>query len=222
MLPEHQKEVTEITSEILSLGRDIIEIHKESLKAFKNSDSKKLGEIKELAETKDIDSKANKIDNSIVKALALFEPEASELRSLVAMLKITNEYMRILNTAKKYSNKMKVSFENSEFNIAPIKDYITQIHIAAINSFEYAVSLVEAQDEEFDNLYRKIKIEESKTDDLLQLIEKEITSNSQSEFIFEYISISTVTRKLERVADHSVNIANLIYFAKKGGKLSSF
>jgi len=220
MLPEHQEKVKHITKDLSSIAKTIMSTHKSALEYFQAGDASSLANIKE--QLKGIPEEANRIDNEVVKVLALFEPEASELRSLVATLKITNELIRIASAAVKYSKHMRINLEHTNFEFKYIKDYIEQLHIATINSLEYAISSIESQDEEFEDLYRKVMIEESKTDDLLSLIEKDVLINNSDSHLEEYVNILVTVRKLERAADHSVNIAKLIYYAKKGGKIESF
>jgi phosphate transport system protein len=220
MLPEHQTKVLEITNKISNIANKIKDTHKCALEFFKNNDTESLGTIREMLNG--IPEEANTIDNEIVKVLALFDPEASELRTLVASLKITNELIRIASSAIKYAKNMKNSLENKEFEFRYLKDYIIQLHIATINALEYVILSIHKQDNEFDDLYRKVMIEESKTDDLLALIEKDVHMSKSEMYIEEHINILLSVRKLERAADHAVNIAKLVYYAKKGGKIESF
>ncbi len=222
MLPKHEEKLNQIHQSVLKLGSDIINIHKSVLEGFKANNISTFEEIKEMI--KDLPSKANEIDNEVVKVLALFEPEAKDLRTIVAILKITNELSRILIVGKNYAKIMKNELNNSEFDFSALKDYIIQLHTAAINSIIFSIDLLSKDGEEFDDLYRKVMIEESKTDDLLSLIEKEILTklSKGNDFLVEYIGLLNSVRRLEKVADHSVNIAKLIHFAKKGGKIESF
>lgn len=222
MLPKHEEKLQSIHQSVVNLANDIINIHKVILDAFKIRDVSALESVKE--KMKDIPHRANEIDNEVVKVLALFEPEAKDLRMIVAILKITNELSRILVDGKNYSKGMKAEIGNSEFEFSSLKDYIIQLHLAAINSITFSIDSLSKDGEEFDDLYRKVMIEESKSDDLLSLIEKEILTklSKGTEFLVEYINVLSSVRRLERAADHAVNIAKLIYFAKKGGKIESF
>ncbi len=222
MLPKNKEKLQSINQTLVNLSDDVINIHKEILDAFKKKDVNALTSLKKIM--KEIPDRANDIDNEVVKALALFEPEAKDLRTIVAVLKITNELNRILVDGKKYVRGMKNQIGNSEFDFNHLDNYIIQLHLAAINSISYATEALSKDGEEFDELYRKVMIEESKSDDLLSLIEKEILTklSKGTEFLIEYINILSSVRRLERAADHAVNMAKLMYFSKKGGKIESF
>jgi phosphate transport system protein len=67
-------------------------------------------------------------------------------------------------------------------------------------------------------------VEESKSDDFFSLLEKEIMSLiiDSKELATEYVKVLGTLRKLERSCDRSVNIANLIIYAKKGGSIQQY
>lgn len=220
MLPEHQAKVLDITNQLSNIATKVKDAHRSTLEYFKENDTESLGKIKDMLSG--IPEEANKVDNDVVKVLALFDPEASELRTLVSALKITNELIRIAASAIKYSKNMKTNLENKEFEFKYLKEYIVQLHIATIQALEYVTLSIDKQDHEFEELYRKVMIEESKTDDLLSLIEKDVHMGKCEKYISEHINILLSVRKLERAADHAVNIAKLVYYAKKGGKIESF
>ena len=222
MLPKHEKEFKNITQTLLQLATDIIDTHKTILDGFKNRDVGTLKSVKDML--KSVPDRANEVDNEMVKILALFEPEAKELRAVVAMLKITNELSRIAVDGKKYAKSIKNEIDNKDFDFNYLENHITQLHLATIKSIEFSIESMSKDNEEFDDLYRKVMIEESKTDDLLSLIEKEILTKltEETELLVEYVNVLSASRRLERAADHAVNIAKLVYFAKKGGKIESF
>jgi phosphate transport system protein len=160
---------------------------------------------------------ADSVDNNIIVALALYAPEAGELRELIAMLKTTNELVRIADASKKFSRGMQEIIETGA-DISKIKQYIIELHTISIRSIKLVIEC-------FKNFsldtYRAIHIEEEKSDEIFGIIQKEVLNSiSAEELTATYIKIIKTIKKHERVTDHCENIARLLHYAKEGGKLS--
>jgi phosphate transport system protein len=67
-------------------------------------------------------------------------------------------------------------------------------------------------------------VEESKSDDLYALMEKNILDFKilSDDFIANYAKILSTVRKLEKMADRAVAVAKLVLFAKSGGELKLY
>jgi phosphate transport system protein len=66
--------------------------------------------------------RSNEIDNIIVTTLALYSPEAKDLRQLVSYLKITNELVRTGSNAKDFAKMFKKSYSD-DLNTNMILEY---------------------------------------------------------------------------------------------------
>ncbi|MBE0491286.1 MAG: PhoU family transcriptional regulator [Sulfurospirillum sp.] len=171
-----------------------------------------------------IDQNANLIDQAIVKTLALYGPEADQLRELVSFLKSTNELVRIAENIKSFAKKMK-SHINNEADFASICEYATHLAHSAFLAVDFCVASLEITNkDEASELYRKTSVEESKTDDLYSILEKNIMANicKDVEKASESIEILSTMRKLERIADRATNITKLMLFARAGGVIKQF
>ncbi len=89
MLKTYESKLISVKSEIQKIGVEVVEALEICLTALEN---KKIEDLKnvELTEKKLL-LKSSEIDNLIVTTLALYSPEAKDLRQLVSFLKITNE-----------------------------------------------------------------------------------------------------------------------------------
>jgi phosphate transport system protein len=69
-----------------------------------------------------------------------------------------------------------------------------------------------------------VLVEESMNDDLFAVLEKEILNRiiDEKELSIEYVKVLGSLRKLERSCDRSVNIANLMMYAERGGDIKLF
>lgn len=201
----------------------LIHLQESCQKGYIESDPKIFNEVRKTI--KGYSSRANDIDNEIIKTLALYGPEASNLRELVGYLKITNELVLIAENIASYAKANKILIENS-FTKDKMPSAISSLHKCAINSLSYLIEMFskDADKDKIQNLYSKIKVEESKADDFHSLIQKEL-----SEIICQtdiepkiYMTILKLSRKLEHISDHTNNIAKLMLFIKMGGELEIY
>ena len=219
MLPKYEQKIKNIQGMIAELMGQVVEANQIALDAYRTHNNAKYDEVKGVLKT--IDSEANAIDNEIVKTFALFGPEAQELRMLVAYLKLTNELLRIAEGSKKYARRMREHCE-ADCNLIPFDDIVIKLHTTTLNAMKYIQECFNNPgDCNVEELYRKIMVEESKNDDLFCILEKEIMTQimGEQELSVEYVRVLGTLRKLERACDRSVNIANLLLYAAKGGEM---
>ena len=173
---------------------------------------------------KSIENDVNEIDNEIVKTFALFGAETHELRMLISYLKMTNELVKIAEGTKKYSRRMSEHCQ-SECDLVPFDNVIIQLHKSALNALQYIYECFENIETcNVEENYRKVMVEESKNDDLFAILEKDIMTQiiSETDLSVEYVKVLGTLRKLERVCDRAVNVANLLMFAQEGGELKVY
>ncbi|WP_321313807.1 PhoU domain-containing protein [Halarcobacter sp.] len=219
MLKPYEENVQKIKEEIYRIGQEVIHANKISLSALKENDLTMLKDVNLSIRTLSV--KSNEIDNLIVKTLALYSPEARDLREMVSYLKITNELLRAGANSKSFVKTFKKSF-TEELDKHTILEYAIPLLKASNLAFETAVNLVkESDDKVIEAGFHKVSVEESKTDDLYAIIEKNtlklITKNI--ELSRDYFDVLSSLRRLEKTADRAASIANLLLFAEVGGSI---
>jgi len=222
MSTKYNNKIEEIRGTISNLLTSIVEANALSLDAYKNSDEEKYKEVQ--SKLSNIAIQGDIIDNEIIKTFALFGPEATELRSLVAYLKMTNEIVRIGEGVKKYAKRMK-EHSSSKCDLEPLNSTIIQLHKSAINALRHILECFKQLDNcNIEDLFTKVMVEESINDDLFSILEKEILTMiiDAKELSIEYVKVLGTLRKLERSCDRSVNIANLMLFASQGGEIRQY
>ncbi len=222
MLDRYKEQLEELQELLKELGDNIIKASSEANSGVQTLTSKNFENARDVL--KNTETTANIIDQRIVKIFALFEPEAVELRELVAYLKTTSELVRLSDNIKSFSRRMK-SHIAMEADFSNLQEYSSHLAKSAFSSINYAVESLYVRDkEEVTNTYRKVCVEESKTDDLYSILEKNIMADlcKDIEKSTESIEILSTMRKLERMADRSVNITKLMLFARKGGEIKHF
>ena len=219
MLKTYETKLINIKSEIQKIGVDVVEALEICLTALEN---KKIEDLKnvELTEKKLL-VKSSEIDNLIVTTLALYSPEAKDLRQLVSFLKITNELVRTGSNVKAFAKMFKKSFTD-DLNTTMILEYAIPLLKSALLSLQTTISIIDETDaKQVEEKYHRVIVEESKTDDLYLMIEKNILKliSKNLDLSKEYFDILSSLRRLEKIADRAVSIANLLHFAQVGGDI---
>ena len=219
MLRPYEIKLQNIKEEISKIGIDVVNSLEISLRALED---KKIDDLKnvELTEKKLL-LRSNEIDNIIVTTLALYSPEAKDLRQLVSYLKITNELVRTGSNAKDFAKMFKKSYSD-DLNTSMILEYTVPLLKSALLSLQTSISIIdETNANHIEERYHRVIVEESKTDDLYLMVEKNILKliSKNLDLSKEYFDILSALRRLEKIADRAVSIANLLQFAQVGGDI---
>lgn len=219
MLKPYEEKLKLIKSEVEKLGLDIVEALEVCLKALNERKIENLKNV-EVSEKKFL-VKSNEIDNLIITTLALYTPEARDLRRMVAFLKITNEIVRTAANTKDFAKMFRRSY-SEDLNTNTILEYTIPLLKSALLSTKTAISIIDEQEySKVEEKYQRVIVEESKTDDLYLMIEKNILKliTQKLDLSKEYFDLLSSLRRLEKIADRSVSIASLLQFAKLGGDI---
>lgn len=222
MLKNYQEKLEQIRNEVSIIVSDLVLANEQTLDGFRDADLQKLDDVKEIL--KNIDRKSNEIDNNIITIIALFGPEANDLRELIAFLKVTNELVKISDNTKSYAKNIKNHYQSTD-ELLHVREYALPLHKTALAALKEAGrSLAITDAEELRECYTKVGIEESKTDDLYCILEKNVLSHlcTAEEFSASYINMLSTMRKLEKIADRALNITKLMLYANAGGKLQFY
>lgn len=219
MLKPYEEKLKLIKSEVEKLGLDVVEALEVCLKALNERKIENLKNV-EVSEKKFL-VKSNELDNIIITTLALYTPEARDLRRMVAFLKITNEIVRTAANTKDFAKMFRRSY-SEDLNTNTILEYTIPLLKSALLSTKTAISIIDEQEHsKVEEKYQRVIVEESKTDDLYLMIEKNILKliTQKLDLSKEYFDLLSSLRRLEKIADRSVSIASLLQFAKLGGDI---
>ncbi|WP_404456383.1 phosphate signaling complex protein PhoU [Virgibacillus necropolis] len=164
----------------------------------------------------DEDAKINALEEEINEnatwLIAKEQPLASDLRKIIAIMKVTTDIERIGDLAVNIAKSV-IRIGEREFveplNKIPHMASITQKMIDnilfAFNEEDiYKARDVANMDDEVDKMYGRL------VEELMGLMTK------NPEYIAQIIQLSFVCRYLERVADHTTNISEAIIYLVKG------
>ncbi len=152
------------------------------------------------------------IDDFAVRLLALQQPMAADLRLIVAALKINTDLERMGDLAENIAQRALALMEGP-----PIKPMIDIPHIAGLVQSMVRKSLDAFVTRDAD-LARSVLASDDAVDSLRTACYHELISYMEQDprNIQEALSLLSVTRNLERIADHSTNIAEDVMFLVKG------
>jgi len=219
MLKKEEEKLNQIKSAISELNTLAMETTKEVITCLENNDIDCLKDIKLSAKKSHL--KSVEIDNMIVTAFALYHPEAKDLREMLSYLKITNEYARVIDNIRTFLKKFSTNY-TKDIEKDSILEYTIPMIKACYESLVAISEIIETSDhEKVESLYQRISIEESKTDDLYSMIEKNILQamNTNHNLSLEYFNLLSALRRIERFADRTLSIASILLFAKTGKEL---
>lgn len=219
MLKTYEEKRNNIKEEVLTIGNTVIEALEISLNTLKSDDISTLKDI-DLS-VKKLSNKSNEIDNLIVTTLALYSPEAKDLREMVSYLKITNELIRAAANVKGFIKIFRKAFSD-DLNTSTILEFTIPLHKSALLALRTSMAMIEeTNDEHAEEKYHKVIVEESKSDDLYGMVEKNILklTTKNLELSKEYFDILSSLRKLAKISDRASSIASLALFAQIGGDI---
>ena len=215
MVSKFQINLNEIKSKILEIGNGLLQANILINTAIKTCDADKFQEAR--SHIKNIGSKADAIDNSIIKVLALYTPEARDLRQVIAYLKITNELSRACSSTRSFIRGFTAVC--SDVDVETINEYAAPMQNSTVKAIELTLSMISCDDEEeIGEIYNDVLIEENKTDDLYEMVERNLSAQADGLKSFEkFHKMLRALRKSGKIASRAISIANLLVYAKKGG-----
>tara|TARA_B100002019_G_scaffold142220_1_gene122588 strand:+ start:843 stop:1475 length:633 start_codon:yes stop_codon:yes gene_type:complete len=184
------------------MGQLANESLKTSIKALINGDPVLAKSVREKDE--EIDNLENEISEIVTTYLSTHAPVAADLRLLVATLKISHDLERIGDEAKAIARRSRKTALH-QFNEIPRMNEIAQEMLQ--DSLSVFVEFDEAKAKSIwtrDLQVDKLHGENNRF--CLNMTEKEPTSATSA---FEILFIS---KSLERIADHAVNISKEVVF----------
>jgi len=219
MLATFKTNLDEIKEKVTDIGTGLLESNKLLLEALQSCDSDKFNEARSYI--KNISAKTDDIDNSIIKVLALYTPEARDLRQVIAYLKITNELSRASSNTRSFIRGFTDVCE--DVDVETINEYAVPMQTSTVEAIKLTISMINCEDEdEIQEIYNDVLIEENKTDDLYEMVERNLSLQADGSNSFEkFHKMLRALRKSGKISARAISIANLLVYAKVGGSFRS-
>lgn len=206
-----EKEIARLKSRILELSAIVEESVLRALKAAQERDGATAEEISNSDSR--IDMMEVEIEEECLKALALYQPVAIDLRFVVAILKINSDLERIGDLAVNIAHRARTLAsleprENISLDYGGMEDKVPAMLRDALQALinldaELAHRVLNA-DEEVDELNRQVY---QQVTGLLK------TNPEKSGTLLLRLNVA---RNLERIADHATNIAEDVIYMVEG------
>lgn len=204
-------QIAEIKKMILTLGERVERMVENAVTAVETRDTKLACQV--IDEDADIDQLEIDVEEMCLAALALYQPVATDLRFIVAVLKINSDLERIadlsVNIAEQacfFANAPRMDalpFDLGE-EARKVRSMVRGSLDALVTGNTELANAVRQQDPEIDALHR----------DVYTHVEQAMQKNQDS---FKALSnLLNISRRLERIADHAVNIAEDVIYMQRG------
>lgn len=200
----------ELLVEMVNLSKTAVE---KSVQSLAHQDIELAEQI--IQDDQKINELEEQIDNIIIQLIAQQQPVASDLRAIIAGLKISSDIERIGDLA--------VNIAKSVVHIGdgPLIKPIVDIPKMAEKAIDMLNNVIKAYIEKDINLAIQTAKADDEVDELYGKIIKELLelmpSNPNS--INQITQLAFISRHIERVADHTTNMAEHIIYMVKAKKV---
>ena len=210
MTRHFQKELMKIKKMVLSLGAAVEERVQMAKAAIDDRDAQMARKI--IKQDFEIDEMEVEVEEECLKVLALHQPVAVDLRFLIAVIKINNDLERIGDQAVNIAERVvtinkqdPTDFLFDYSSMAEKAQIMLKMSLDALVNMDVDLALkVCLLDDEVDDIkviaYNKIKAAMAQDPDNLGY----------------YINLLLISRHLERLADHTTNIAEEVIYMIEG------
>lgn len=210
MTSHFHRELEKLKLMILSLGALVEDRVRKANRAVETIDTDLAHEIIET--DVEIDCMEVEVEEECLKALALYQPVAVDLRFLIAIIKINNELERIGDQAVNIAERIMIMAKQSKHNF--MFDYSSMS--------QKAEKMLKMSLDALVNLDIKLALKVCAMDDEVDKIKKKAYDKIK-QGMHEYpkhlgymINLLLISRHLERLADHTTNIAEEVIYMIEG------
>jgi phosphate transport system protein len=207
------EELDQIRASICEMGGLAEAAIRDSMHALVHRDSERAADV--ISRDHRIDQLEAEVEKAVVSVIALRAPMADDLREVVAALKIAGAVERIGDYARNIAKRVPTltSSHIEPLSLLPemgriVGEMVQSVLDAfAARDAAKAVEVCErdrAVDDFYNSIFRAL---------LTHMMENPHTITSATHLLF-------IAKNLERIGDHATNVAEMVYFAATGERLS--
>ena len=210
MSHHQQRQIDKLKKIILSLGGLVEESVEGAIRAVETRDTQLAAQI--IEGDAQIDLMEIDVEEECLHTLALYQPVAFDLRYVVSVLKINSELERIADLAVNIAEQACFLASQPPIDTVPFDLFgeMRKVRSMLKRSLDALVEIdtemaesVRSADDEVDEVHRQMYVQ----------VEAAIRANPEN--VATLINLLNVSRQLERMGDHAVNIAeDVIYMAQ--------
>lgn len=211
----YDAELSRLTNDLTDLGTLVSEMVEDAMQAFKKRDSIKAQQVI------DRDHEANalqfKIDEAVQRIIALRNPVAQDLRSIISATRIASDLERVGDLSEGIARRAMIINEEKRIDIAKsvyrMGKQVRKQLAGALDSLLKGDAIAALHYWQAD----------SDLDDLYDAIFRELVTVMMGDprTIPACTELLFVAKNLERIGDHATNICEAVYFTVKATQLTS-
>ncbi|MCX6114320.1 MAG: phosphate signaling complex protein PhoU [Proteobacteria bacterium] len=205
------REIDELKKRILGLSALVEESVYKAVKAVEARDEKLAREV--IEGDQQLDMVEVEVEEECLKILALHQPVAADLRFIVAVLKINNDLERIGDLAVNIASRaIKLSaIKTQPEALIDFQDLESKVQQMLRRSLESLVNLNE-------EIAKSVCSSDDAIDDINRSIHKQViqATREHPNDVERFIILLSVSKNLERIADHATNIAEDVLYMIRG------
>jgi phosphate transport system protein len=198
-----------IKREILSLGALVEDRFRKSIQAVRTKDLELARWI--IDSDYEVDEREIEVEEECLKILALYQPVATDLRLIVAVIKINNDLERIAD----YAGNIARRFITSAHDPGKFKYDYTAMAEQAVNMLKLSLDALVGTD--VATAYHVLEMDEAVNtmrDDAYRTMKADIQAHPN--MVAEIINMYLISRHIERIGDHTTNIAEEVIYLIEG------
>ena len=204
------RDLTNLKKLLLEVGAMVEEATDKAITALTQRRAEVASEV--IASDNEIDSKEVLIEEECLKILALHQPVASDLRFVIAALKVNNDLERMGDQAVNIAERAAALAEQPPLqiplNVDRMADVVQQMVRSSLDAHvnldtELALSVCR-MDDEVDDLNRE----------MFSIMQAEMSKDPS--LVVRAVHYLSASRDLERIADLATNIAEDVVFMVEG------
>ena len=198
-----------IKKELLALGAMVEDRFKKAIEAVQ-TENLQLAQF--IIDTDfEVDEREIEVEEECLKILALYQPVATDLRLIVAVIKINNDLERIADYAVNIARRYRTSAQNpNKFKY----DYTAMGELAA-RMLKMSLDALVGMDVDMAHRVREMDLEvNAMRNDAYDTMKANIRKNP--EMVSEIINMYLISRHIERIGDHTTNIAEEVIYLIEG------
>ena len=205
-----QRQIDKLKRQVLMLGALVEEAVASAIYSVERNDLDLATRV--IDNDTKVDEMEIDVEEECLHTLALHQPVAFDLRFVVAVLKINNDLERIADLAVNIAEQSRFLGKQSGLDLSQfeifntarmVRSMLKQSLDALVNVNSQEAQAVRVLDDEVDQAHRRT------------LIQIKSAMREQPDRIEPLLNVLSISRQLERIADHAVNVAeDVIYMAK--------
>lgn len=204
------KELDKLKKQLLTLGTMVEERYWQAVAAINTLDIELAEKV--IAADEEIDEKEVEIEEEALKIIALYQPVAIDLRFIVAIIKINNDLERIadeaVNICQRVLRVAQASPLKADYDYREMSEKTGEMLKKCLDSFVNLDTDLATSVRRMDGDVDKMK------NHFYDIIKSAIRHDPDR--VGAFINLLLISRHLERVADHSTNIAEEVIHMVEG------